>query len=186
VGFSVAAVATVGPEEENDSQAEEKPSQGIQSTGIEMRERLTEEKEQIGSYERKLPGNKDAAGFGVETATSCKTHGFLLLIAEAVPKHEDDFGGAHGVNHDDEIPTDMVLDQQAVLQQHKEGEHAHDGGGRSGAAAVFLEALVGDMVEQEKAIDELANHCGFSREKISSVGQEKMRAKVRANSRLGT
>ena len=54
------------------------------------------------------------------------------------------------------------------------------------AAAMFLKAFVGDMVEQEKAIGKLADHCGFSREKISSVGQEKMRANVRASSRLGT
>jgi hypothetical protein len=147
---------------------------------------LTEEKEKVGCYERKLPGNKDATGFGVETATMCETHGFFLLIVEPVPEYEGDFGGAHGVDHDDEIPTDTVLDEQTVLEKQEEGEHAHDGGGRSGAAAVFLKTLVGDMVEQEKTIDKLANHCGFSREKISSVGQEKMRAKVRASSRLGT
>ena len=55
-----------------------------------------------------------------------------------------------------------------------------------GETAMFLKALVGDVIEQEKTIDKLASHCGFSREKISSVGQQKMRAKVRANSRLGT
>ena len=79
-----------------------------------------------------------------------------------------------------------MLYQQAVLQHHEEREHAHDGGDRSRAAAMFLKAFVGDMVEQEKAIGKLADHCGFSREKISSVGQEKMRANVRASSRLGT
>jgi hypothetical protein len=135
----------------------------MHSVWIEMCEGLTKEKEQVGCYDRKLPGNKDAAGFGVETASMGGAHGFLLLIAEAVPKHEGDFGSAHGIDHDDEIPTEAVLDQQAVLQQDEEGEHAHDGGCRSGAAAMFLKALVGDMVEQEKAIGKLASHSGFSR-----------------------
>jgi hypothetical protein len=76
VEFSAAAVATDGPEEENDSQAEQKPAQGIHSARMETREGLTEEKEQVGCYERKLPGDKDAAGLGVETATMCETHGF--------------------------------------------------------------------------------------------------------------
>ncbi|MGA3049905.1 MAG: hypothetical protein ABSD67_25095 [Terracidiphilus sp.] len=77
VGFSVAAVALVGPEEEDDSQAEQKPAQGIHDAGTEMFEGPAEEKEQVGRYERKLPGDKDAAGFGFETATICEAHEFF-------------------------------------------------------------------------------------------------------------
>ena len=32
------------------------------------------------------------------------------------------FVGAHGIDHGDQIPGDAVFDEQAILEQDKEGE----------------------------------------------------------------
>ncbi len=79
-----------------------------------------------------------------------------------------------------------MLDKHAILQQHKQGEHADDSCSTGGAALVLAKPFVGDVVEHENAAEGRVDHAVFSSWKISSVEHAKMRANVSASSRLGT
>jgi len=79
-----------------------------------------------------------------------------------------------------------VVEEEAVLEEGDGKDRGGDAGDGGGTAAMVEKAFVNEFAEDWDSAEDGVGQSWLSNWKISSVGQAKIRAKMRASSRLGT
>lgn len=109
-----------------------------------------------------------------------------ISVFEAEPGEQRHLDEHEGEGKGEGVPTPDVVPEEAVFEENYSKASCDDAGNGGGAAAVLEEAFIDEFAENGDSAEDGMSHDSLSNWKIWSVGQAKMRAKVRANSRLGT
>ena len=129
-------------------------------------------------------GVKPLLYFGRQVVPCTKRVYETRLVSETVPGHHGQLDDHEGERDGKQVPAPNVVVEHAVFENTDGDQGGDDSGQAGGAAAVLHETLVrGDA---EDSANECHVHFSFSSWKIWSVEELKMRAKIRASSRLGT
>jgi hypothetical protein len=175
-------------EDESDGETDRKSAEAVVEVCVMGAELFVEERHREAASETEVADGKDSAGFGCEIS-SCKTHGgfsFRVSVSEAEPGEQGHLDGDEGESDSEQVPTPDVIPEEAIFKENYRKTGGGDTGNAGGAAAVIQKPFIDKSAEDGNSAKDGMSHDSLSRSKIWSVGQAKMRAKVRASSRLGT
>jgi hypothetical protein len=177
-----------GSEVEDDGEAEKESAKRIVEGCVLQTEVFVKDRQDEAGREAETTADEEAAAFRGEVS-SCEAHGQISLwvsVFDAEPgeqRHLDDYK-ADGEG--EEVPTPDVVPEEAVFEEGDSKACGNDTGNRGGTAAVLEEAFIDESAQDGNSAENGMSLCGFSNWKMRSVGQAKVRAKMRASSRLGT
>jgi hypothetical protein len=176
------------PEDESDGESDKKSAQAVIQSCVMEAQVFAQDRQHEAGEEAEITGGEKYAGLPSEVSFF-EVHGrfsFSVSVSEAEPGKQGHLDDDEDESDCEQVPTPDVVPEKAVFKEDDGKAGGDYAGNAGGAATVLKKALVDESAQDGNSAQDGMSHDSLSKWKIWSVGQAKIRAKVSANSRLGT